>query len=459
MLRHFIPIMILVLTVAAQQSTPGDHSHESFVMSGTIVSAVTDQPLCDIEVATGVVGLPGGKKIKTGKQGRFVFDGLSKGKYWLMAQGHGFPRQTYDEHEGFSSAIAVGSDVVSSEGIVFRLRPGASISGSVTDDFNDVVRNASVTLFHSGVFNGKQMTTMAQQVNTDDQGHYHFGHLPSGNYFVAVSAQPWYAQNGPRFQMVSTTTRSADGTTRTTQRQVEQTSDSVKDPLDVAYPITFYAGTTEKGSATSIVVKPGDHAEADVTITAVPAVHLHIQQAGAPTNDSYSTLSQHLFGNFSVPVPAQTFRNSRGDLELRGVAPGQFTLDSQINGPNPVTSSQEITVYQNGEIGAAKLSPSITVHGVVTMDGKPVSPGVFVQLRSDNTGYGNRVSDKGEFQISEPIKPGSYEIVIFGITGGAIISSVTRDTLPAVDGNRIEPNGSGPVQLDIKVPTPCTWHL
>jgi hypothetical protein len=79
--------------------------------------------------------------------------------------------------------------------------------------------------------------------------------------------------------------------------------------------------------------------------------------------------------------------------------------------------------------------------------------GAYVQLRSENPydAPGGVVLDKGEFQISDPVKPGVYGIVVFNAGGGAIVSSITRDKLPAVDGNRVEINGSGPVQLEIKL--------
>src|SRR5882672_1656270 len=194
MLRYIISIMVLALSVMAQQS---DHARENFRISGTAVDAATGQPLDGIEVFIGPAEKPGIQKTKTDNQGHFEFNGLAKGKYWLAAQGHGFPQQAYDEHEGFSSAMVVGNEDVTSEGIVFRLRPGASISGVITDNFNETVRQAQIMLFHAAIFNGKRTTAMAQQVSSNDQGHYHFSHLPAGSYFVAVFTKPWYAQNPP----------------------------------------------------------------------------------------------------------------------------------------------------------------------------------------------------------------------------------------------------------------------
>ncbi len=435
---------ILVLAATAQQSVVGNLSPHGLRISGTAVNATTGRPLKDIEVAVGPVSSSGGQKTNTDSQGGFVFDGLATGKYWLVAQGRGFPRQTYDEHEGFSSAIVVGNKDVPSEGIVFRLRPGASISGAVMDDFNEPVRHAGVTLFRAAMVDGKQTTAPAQHANTDDQGRYRFSHLLSGSYLIAVSAQPWYAQGGPRVQSVATTTTRADGSTTTTRKEVAQPPD----PLDVAYPLTFYAGTTDVSSATPVVVKPGDQASADVTMAAVPARHLRIPLIGAEEHTFY-TLSQHVLGN-AFQLPLQSYR-SDGEIEIGGIAPGHFTLEAQANGPNPVRSSQEINVLNNGAIAKAELSPPITARGLVTLEGDPVFQGVFVQLRGEYGVFGSPVSEKGEFQIAGPIHSGTYDIAVYGIAGGVIVGSVARDSLPPVDGNKIELTGSGPTQLVIRM--------
>ena len=445
MFRCFIPL-ILVLAAAAQESAVSNHQ-SNLRISGTVVNAVTGHPLKDIEVAVGPVLAPGGQKTKTDNLGHFAFEKLSKGKYWLMAQGRGFPRQSYDEHEDFSSAVAVGNEDIPSEGIVFRLRPGATISGMITDNFNEPVRNASVTLFRAGIFNGRQITATVRQATSDDRGYYHFSHLPAGNYLIAVSAQPWYARNEPHVQMVSTTTRNADGSFSTSTRQVEQPPGSNNDPLDVAYPLTFYPSTTDAGSAAQLTVKPGDQLAADVTLSAVPAAHIRLPQAGQTQSISYS-LTEQVFGN-SLQLPVQTF-GMNGEMEIAGIAPGRFTLDAQTNGPNPVRASQEINVLENGGILEQKVSPSVQVSGLVTMEGNPAFQRVYLQLRSADAAYGSEISEKGEFHIAEPMHPGSYEVFLAGISGGAVVS-VARDNLPPVAGNKIEISGPAAVHLQIRL--------
>ena len=68
--------------------------------------------------------------------GRFTFQVSDPGKYVLVAQGQGFPRQAWDEHNGFSTAVVVGPEKIR-EKIVFCVRPEASVSGTVTDEANE----------------------------------------------------------------------------------------------------------------------------------------------------------------------------------------------------------------------------------------------------------------------------------------------------------------------------------
>ena len=41
------------------------------------------------------------QSVRTGEDGRFQFEGLEAGKYWLRAEARGYAQQGFDEHEGF----------------------------------------------------------------------------------------------------------------------------------------------------------------------------------------------------------------------------------------------------------------------------------------------------------------------------------------------------------------------
>lgn len=444
MMRCLISLALLSLMATAQQpALPTTAAHESFNISGTLVNDATGAAVRRATVAIGPAQKPGVQTTNSDEQGHFTFTGLAQGKYWLAAQAHGFPRQLFDEHEFFSTAIAVGN-AISSEGIVFRLRPGAVLSGVITDDLNESVRNAQVMLFHDQIENGKRTTTLQQRASTDDRGQYHFSRLAPGSYFIGVTAQPWYAQH----RHITSTTTTFDGNANN-EPSVKTTTLDVT-PLDVAFPLTFYAETTDSNSATPIILKPGDRTVADVRLTAVPAVQLVLHQNS--TDYPNPSLSQRVFGNFFLPVQVLNSNSSGGEIKLSGVAPGQFTLNTQTTGANPTSSGQDINLDQDSEISLTKGAPALTVQGVLTLDGIQSSRSAFVQFQNKESGEvrGAPVSDKGEFEIKDALRAGSYEIRVFNVPG-AVIGEVTREGSPPVEGNTIDLLGSGPVHLGIKV--------
>jgi carboxypeptidase family protein len=181
----------LVVVIAAATAL-GQTAAQSFRIRGTIVNASSDQPLGHTYVAIGLPQNGAAQETVTAEDGSFDSENPRAGNYWLAAESKGFSRQAFDQHEGFSTAIAVRPNLAS-EDVIFRLCPDAVISGTVFDEVNEPGRSAQVTLFHTGMENGVQTQVPSQQM-TDDLGRYWFDHLRPGAYFVVVSGQPWYAQ-------------------------------------------------------------------------------------------------------------------------------------------------------------------------------------------------------------------------------------------------------------------------
>jgi Carboxypeptidase regulatory-like domain len=228
--------------------------------------------------------------------------GLAQGKYQLTASKRGYLTQAYEEHDGFSSAIAVGPEL-KSEGLIFNVIPQAVISGVVADERGEPVRGAEVRLFKDQDQWGLRSTDERQRVMTDDRCIYELSHIDPGNYYVSVSAQPWYAQRAQPMQP---------------NNQQEDDSNAA---LDVVYPTTFYPQMTDSDAATPIPVKGGERIQADITLTAQQAVRVRIrltvqdpEHAGA-----YSVvMSQLLFGRMeTVGAPTQTVRDGVMEITLK----------------------------------------------------------------------------------------------------------------------------------------------
>src|SRR5207247_6055849 len=118
---------------------------------------------------------------------KFAFPGVPPGKYVLSARRRGYFPQMYQQHESFTTAIIVGPGL-DTENLTFRLHPAASVSGHVRDEFDDPIRHAQVMLFRETLIGRTRRTSVLRQVTSDDLGHYRFGHLAPGPYFVSASA-------------------------------------------------------------------------------------------------------------------------------------------------------------------------------------------------------------------------------------------------------------------------------
>ena len=133
--------------------------------------------------------------------------------------------------------------------MLFRLRPESSISGVVTDEGNEPVRDAQVMLFRRDVEEGTNQIQMQQQVPTDDRGPL------SLRPFVS-----WDSFRGRlRPSLVCPTPENAGKGTN---------------PLDVVYPVTYFAGATDESGATPIAVTPGEKIAADVSLCPDPRIAL-----------------------------------------------------------------------------------------------------------------------------------------------------------------------------------------
>ncbi len=167
----------------------------TYRIAGIVVDSVTGQPLEGAQVTiTAVTNSDEPQTFLTSTDGRFLFADLAPGKYRLMAGRRGYAHQGFYQHEGYMTDIATGPGL-DSEHIRFPLAPSSVITGVVTDEWGDPVRDAKVLLFQQSMFDGSRTLRFISQTTTDDQGRYRFAHLLSGTYSVAVYAHLWYAQS------------------------------------------------------------------------------------------------------------------------------------------------------------------------------------------------------------------------------------------------------------------------
>ena len=450
--------MLLALQLQARQQPARTARDSAFEISGVLVDAVTGQPLSKAKVAIAPVTKRDDFAIvTTGEDGRFFFSHLSPNKYTLSAQRRGYLTQAFHQHGSFSSSIAVGQGLDSSN-LIFPLPPESIISGTILDEAGEPVRDAQVMLYQTGVAGGTQGTRLRTQTTSDDQGSYRFGHLAPGRYIIAVSARVWYAQRPqPKSPVLRTTfsgerphemyAESQGGITG----KLDDKNTSSDSPLDVVYPITFYPASTDPSAATPITLKDGEKFTADVSLQPVAALRLQLTGDGTNgTQNRFVTLERKLFDGSTVPVIAETRISASGAMEVVGVPPGQYTV-KVIDAANP---QQPVAMH---EINAANSGPVVPLdvegsHVTVTVQLDPGTPRPtqsFLQLVNTKTreNFNERIPEKGELEYKQNIPPGTYQIALTN-GAGTYIRSISA-TGAKVSGRSIELKGAGTVKLSI----------
>lgn len=433
--RVWIVPLLLICTLA--QQAPSRPS--GFRISGTAVNSVNGQPLSQVRV---FLGNPQEREdrevVMTAADGRFQFDGLAAGKYTLGAVKPGFLMQGFEQHEDFSSAIVVGPGL-SADSLVFRVTPAATISGQIVDEQNEPVREAQLTLFRQRLLDGQITTRMRGQASSDDRGQYRFGQLPPGTYFVMLSARPWYSPY------------TANASTLEVNPGQDQNASAA---LDVTYPLLYYAGVTESAQATPITVAAGDHATADFSVTPVRSVHIRVRTPKLTLQRAYSiVLIPQAFDGISVqmPVSVQTTMMKPGEIDISGIAPGQYRLQMVFPGKETITINRVLDVEADMELDASSGNQNRDVSGTLTMqDGSALPMGTAVVLRNTESRESVRalVLKDGHFQFSvqDTIPPGSYEIAV-GVQNAYVVSVTANGT--RIAGRHLEIRGSDSIRLAI----------
>jgi hypothetical protein len=284
-----------------------------------------------------------------------------------------------------------------SEGLIFQAVPEAIVSGVITDESGEPVRQAQVQLVKDQDRDGLQATQQRQMVITDDRGIYEIANIGPGNYYLAVSAQPWYAHGRQPMQM--------------SDRQEEQSTS----PLDVAYANTFYPGTTDSDQATPIRIKGGERIDVNLTLTAQPAIHLRVNlpvQNPEHTGGYSVVVSQSLFGRMEqVSTGMQTMRN--GIMEIEGVLPGHYDVTVTHTAPG---GSQPESKHFSADVASgttqltADNASEVTVTGKVTSpEGSVPSARILFRTSHPRRFYPVMLNQGGEFTVELP--PGEYEII------------------------------------------------
>ena len=412
-------------------------------IAGTVVSAANGQPLQHAEVQIRTSESRSAYRTATSDElGRFAFTGVPAGTFSLQGSAPHYLTSSYDEHDGFNTGIVTGAGL-DTESLVLRLRPEGIVSGTILDESAEPVENARVRLVRESHATGEGRYVTAGQAGTDDLGHFELPRLAPGTYYLAVTANPWYAvhpvaQPQPRgspFGFV----------------------DSVDPSLDVAYPTTYYPGATDPSAAAPIVIHGGDEVDVSLQLSPEPAVTLTLPRApgtplpGVPIQRSASgeqplsppppvqippQLRAMVFGQLE-PVMGTQMRQTGSETIISGVAPGDYYLaDARTPFGQPGDATPIHLMDRNTDAALPASAGRARVHvQVQSQDGGAAPKGVSIGLRRNGAQLVpfRPLDDKGKAEIDVP--PGDYYFVVSG-PRRYYVAQVHAEDKP-LDGNNI----------------------
>ncbi|HSY31026.1 MAG TPA: carboxypeptidase regulatory-like domain-containing protein [Verrucomicrobiae bacterium] len=379
---------------ASQESA----ANTKFKIAGTVVNSITGAPLGKARITLmDTANRANMLSVITADDGHFEFYSLYRAKYSLEGARRGFISAAYEQHEQFSTAIVTGPDF-NTENLVFRLTPLAFVSGRVIDETGEPVRKANVILYVENHQGGMKRTVRRGADTTDDEGYYEFSALAPGNYFVSVSAKPWYAFHS------SPPARSGGS------------SSPGISPLDVGYPTTYNNGATDSQSATPFPLQAGDHVQVDVHLSPVPVVHLTFRVPQDQQQFQMPQLQRRVFDTVEYVEHEGMQSIAPGVYELGGVPAGKYSVllpDSQSGRPQ---QSSEISLDKDGqELDVSHAEAMASLKLSVKMPRQaPVSQQVTVGLQDSRIRIiaANAIDASGEVTL-EGIPPGKYALVAF----------------------------------------------
>jgi Carboxypeptidase regulatory-like domain len=436
--RSAMVMLALLLWFPSSQAgaqQPGSASAvQSWHISGKVVDARSGQAIvrCVVEIKP-TDGRSQSLSFETGDDGRFDFGGIPAGKYELSAAKRGYLTQSYQQHDEFSTAIAVGPDRIS-EDLVFHLMPQAIFYGTVSDEAGEPIRRAQVHLYEDRERDGIRSTQQGQMASTDDRGMYEMGNIPPGNFFLSASAQPWYAgaANGLRSPTVFINTQPA----------------GVNSALDVAYPLTFYPDATNSDDAIPIPIRGGERIEANFTLNAQHAMRLQVPLVSTRNVGFGVSMAQNVFGQLEQ-MPASVQVNHDGGMEISGVLPGQYevTVTHSEGASPPVTTHFTADITDGAtQLAADNAGDEATVSGKVTsLDSKIRFAGITLVASHPQRGYFAPLNEAGEFSLQVP--PGEYQVI--GQIPQMYLASVTSPDTP-VKGRVVQVKAGSAIKLVIE---------
>jgi protocatechuate 3,4-dioxygenase beta subunit len=353
-MARFLAVLVfllsLLLSLPAQTPPPAQKA-------GSIAGIVTSEPgsaplkkvLVQVVAENQKEG--GNYTASTDTDGHFRVDGVEPGRYRIFFERRGFVAINERGTKADINILTVKPGQTL-EDLLFRMQPMAVISGRITDEDGDPM--ADVPVVAQMEKPGKVKRENFGATSTNDLGEYRLSGLFPGRYTVAAMPPPDF-RDYEKMAKPSTTVDSAD-------------AQAANHP-DTRYLTTYYPGTFDATQASFVALKAGDDMPLNLTlmqsrtyrvrgiITGLNAGEKAVVELRSKSGDSNHTNSVDI--------------GPEGQFEVRGVAPGSYSLTATAGMEPRAVFAREDIVVTAGDVEGVKLSPSpsFTLSGHIRVEG------------------------------------------------------------------------------------------
>jgi protocatechuate 3,4-dioxygenase beta subunit len=353
----FLMLVLIVLSVFSVHAQNAAVPQEKCTIAGTVIDAVSEQPLTKAEVrlrrAPGpleTASQPASQSVlqslsaSTDASGRFVFDGLSAGRYVLLASHDGYVTGRENSRlRGQMLSLTSGQHI---SDVVLRLLPGGVIAGHITNEAGKALRGVSVQAMKSSYPRGRRELHDVAHITTNEAGEYRIPGLAPGKYYIRAKAPG---------------------------------SLKAKPGSDKAYVPLFYPAASDQARSIALVVRAGeDLAGVDMNFVPVHAVHIRGRVINSRTSLPSKEAEVTLLSDQGETIfsPGQDFSvGTQATFEFQGVPPGSYVLVAQQPGnpqePKTMWGRTSIEVGDtNLEHVEVVVSPGVDFSGRIRVEGK-----------------------------------------------------------------------------------------
>ncbi len=308
---RFAGLLLVALACGRAQGT--DPAAGKCRVSGQVVHFTAGTPVHKVSVRLkrfssegGVSDAPSVSNYATTSdaQGKFLFDAVEPGVYWLYASRTGYLEQSYGAREpllkGAPVKLAAGQH---RDGLVIKMTPQAFVYGKVADEDGDILPNAQVQVYKSAWAAGHMRFSVAGSAISQDDGSFVIGNLAPGRYYLSAG-QPHGDDDG-----------------------------SPDSPGRQTYATTYYPGVADSAAASPVEVAAGAEVRGlEIRLRLARAFHIRGRArntlTGAPAAQAYLKLMPLDAPQEPGHLEVGAVTGIDGGFDFPDVAPGSYVIAS-----------------------------------------------------------------------------------------------------------------------------------